>query len=139
MKKGQFISPPDMVHAVDKARSLGASGVMVTERGVSFGYNNLVVDMRGLLQMRDFAPVCFDATHSVQYPGSAVGASGGDRRFVEPLARAATAAGIDALFVEVHSRPDSAPCDGPSQISWGTLDRLLVQVREIERALSRKI
>ena len=108
---------------------------MVTERGTSFGYNNLVVDMRSLVQMRKFAPVCFDATHAVQYPGDADGASGGDRRFVTPLARAAVATGIDALFVEVHPEPIAAPCDGPSQIDFATFDALLLQVRAVEDAL----
>jgi len=135
IKKGQFVAPQDIAHAVDKARKHGDGGVMLTERGTSFGYNNLVVDMRGLVQMREIAPVCFDATHSVQYPGAEGGASGGDRRFVAPLARAAVAVGIDALFVEAHPRPEQAPVDGPSQIDFIALDQLLAEVRSIDRSL----
>jgi 2-dehydro-3-deoxyphosphooctonate aldolase (KDO 8-P synthase) len=108
---------------------------MVTDRGTQFGYNNLVADLRGLCQMRAFAPVCFDATHAVQYPGSLGGSSGGDRQFVAPLARAAVATGIDALFIEVHPNPDAAPCDGPSQISSEDLDSLLAEVCAIDRIL----
>jgi len=135
IKKGQFVAPLDVRHAVDKVRAFGTGGVMVTERGASFGYNNLVADMRGLVQMREFAPVAFDATHAVQYPGSADGSSGGDRRFVAPLARAAVATGVDALFVEVHPDPERAPCDGPSQIDFAALDDLVGEVSAIERAL----
>ena len=135
IKKGQFLAPLDIKHAVSKIEANGVGGAMITERGSSFGYNNLVVDMRSLLQMREFAPVCFDATHAVQYPGAADGASGGDQRFVTPLARAAVATGIDALFVEAHPEPHSAPCDGPSQIDFATLDSLLLQTRAIEDAL----
>ena len=136
LKKGQFLAPRDAQHAVAKIEANGAGGALVTERGTSFGYNNLVVDMRSLVQMRKFAPVCFDATHAVQYPGDADGASGGDRRFVTPLARAAVATGIDALFVEVHPEPLAAPCDGPSQIDFATFDALLLQVRAVEDALN---
>ena len=96
---------------------------------------DLVVDMRGLVEMWSFAPVCFDATHAVQHPGAADGASGGDRRMVAPLARAAAAIGIDALFVEVHAEPDRAPVDGPSQITPDALDALLRDVRAIDAAL----
>ena len=109
--------------------------MFVTERGTSFGHNDLVVDFRGLVQMRSFAPVCFDATHSVQQPGAGGTASDGDRRIVAPLARAAVAVGIDALFVEVHPEPERAPCDGPSQIDFAALDALLAEVRAVERAL----
>ncbi len=136
LKKGQFMAPLDMRNAVEKARALGASGVFVTERGTTFGYNNLVADMRGLAQMRAFAPVCFDATHAVQHPGGAGDASAGDRTFVAPLARAAAAVGIDALFVEVHPDPDRAPCDGPSQIDFDALDRLVGEVVAVERLLA---
>jgi 2-dehydro-3-deoxyphosphooctonate aldolase (KDO 8-P synthase) len=135
LKKGQFMAPEDMRLAVDKARRFGSGGAFVTERGTAFGYHQLVVDLRGLLSMRGFAPVCFDATHAVQAPGAAGDASGGDRRFVGPLARAAIAVGVDALFVEAHADPDRAPCDGPSQIDLATLDRLLHEVRAIEAAL----
>jgi 2-dehydro-3-deoxyphosphooctonate aldolase (KDO 8-P synthase) len=122
---------------VEKARHFGAGGVLVTERGATFGYNNLVVDMRALVTLRAFAPVCFDATHSVQQPGAGGEASGGDRSMVAPLARAAVAVGIDALFVEMHPDPDRAPCDGPSQISPDALEALVADARAIERALRR--
>jgi 2-dehydro-3-deoxyphosphooctonate aldolase (KDO 8-P synthase) len=135
VKKGQFMAPRDMRHAVEKVRAGGAGGVFVTERGTSFGHNDLVVDFRGLVEMRGFAPVCFDATHSVQHPGGAGTASDGDRRMVAPLARAAVATGIDALFVEAHPAPDEAPCDGPSQIDFAALGELLAEVRLLERAL----
>ena len=134
-KKGQFIAPADMAHAVDKARAFGAKDVLVTERGTQFGHQNLVVDMRGLLEMRAFAPICFDATHSVQTPGTAGGASGGDRGMVAPLARAAAGLGIDALFVEVHPHPEAAPVDGPCQITPKALEILLEEVTTIDGAL----
>jgi 2-dehydro-3-deoxyphosphooctonate aldolase (KDO 8-P synthase) len=125
-----------MQRVADKALSFGAPGVLLTERGTSFGYNELVVDMRGLVQMRDFAPVCFDASHSVQHPGAGELASQGDRRFVAPLARAAAAIGIDALFVEVHAEPERAPCDGLCQIRQDELDRLVTEVCAIRAVLS---
>jgi 2-dehydro-3-deoxyphosphooctonate aldolase (KDO 8-P synthase) len=137
IKKGQFMSPLDMERAVEKARSFGAPGVLLTERGTTFGYNDLVVDMRGLASMRSFAPVCFDATHSVQHPGAGAEASSGDRRFVEPLARAAVALGVDALFIEVHADPESAPCDGDCQIRIPDLDRLLADACAIRAAVPR--
>jgi 2-dehydro-3-deoxyphosphooctonate aldolase (KDO 8-P synthase) len=135
IKKGQFVAPREMRLAVEKANACGASGVFVTERGATFGYNDLVVDMRALTVLRSFAPVCFDATHAVQHPGGGQDASAGDRRMVRPLARAAVATGIDALFVEVHPRPDRAPCDGPSQIDFDELERLLAEVKAIDTAL----
>jgi 2-dehydro-3-deoxyphosphooctonate aldolase (KDO 8-P synthase) len=137
-KKGQFVAPLDMRFAVEKARHFGASDVIVTERGYAFGHNDLVVDFRGMTQMRGFAPVCFDATHAAQHPGAGDGASDGDRRNVAPLARAAAAVGIDALFVEVHPEPERAPCDGPAQIDFAALDRLLADVVAVERALERR-
>ena len=136
LKKGQFMAPADMRNAVEKVRALGSGGVFVTERGTTFGYNNLVVDLRALPVMREFAPVCLDATHAVQHPGAAGESSHGDRRFVGPLARAAVAVGVDALFVEAHPEPDAAPCDGPSQIDFAALDRLLAQVVAVDRALA---
>jgi 2-dehydro-3-deoxyphosphooctonate aldolase (KDO 8-P synthase) len=136
-KKGQFMAPLDMRHAVDKARHYGAPDVFVTERGFAFGYNDLVVDFRGFAQLRSFAPVCFDATHAAQHPGAGDGASHGDRSNVSPLARAAVAAGVDALFLEVHPEPERAPCDGPSQVDFETLDRLLGEVAAIDQALRR--
>jgi 2-dehydro-3-deoxyphosphooctonate aldolase (KDO 8-P synthase) len=117
LKKGQFAAPWDMAHAVAKVRSAGSGGLLLTERGSSFGYNNLVVDMRSLPLMRELGcPVIFDATHSVQLPGGAGASSGGQRRFVPALARAAVAVGVDGLFMEVHPDPDRALCDGPN--SW---------------------
>ena len=136
LKRGPFIAPDDMRHAVEKARHVGAREVLVSERGSTFGYNDLVVDMRGLPAMRCFAPVCFDATHSAQRPGAAGGASGGDRTMVAPLARAAVATGVDALFVETHPEPDAAPCDGPCQLRIEDLDRLLADVCAIQDALA---
>ncbi len=135
IKKGQFMAPSDALLAVEKAVGFGAAGVMVTERGTSFGYHDLVVDLRGLLLIRDVAPVCLDATHAVQHPGAGQGVSSGDRRFVAPLARAAVAVGVDALFVETHPDPTRAPCDGPCQIQLSDLDRLIAEVCAIRRAL----
>jgi 2-dehydro-3-deoxyphosphooctonate aldolase (KDO 8-P synthase) len=135
IKKGQFVAPVDMANAVEKAQSFGAAGVLVTERGTTFGHNDLIVDMRGLVQMRRFAPVCMDATHAVQHPGAGDAASSGDRTFVAPLARAAVAVGIDALFIEVHNQPERAPCDGKCQIRIDELDRLLREVAAIQAAL----
>jgi len=135
IKKGQFMAPDDLVHAVEKARGFGALGVMVTERGTSFGYHDLVVDMRGLVTMREVAPVCLDATHAVQHPGAGERASSGDRRFVAPLARAAVALGVDALFIETHPDPDNAPCDGACQIRLPELDALLAEVVAIREVL----
>ena len=134
IKKGQFLAPADMRHVVAKARNTGNEQVMVTERGVSLGYNNLVVDMRSLVLMRDLGcPIIFDATHSVQLPGGEDGASGGERRFVAPLSRAAAAVGIDALFLEVYEDPDSAPCDGPNALSLDALPELISQVKKISQ------
>ncbi len=138
VKKAQFMAPDDVLLALDKARSFGAGGVMVTERGTSFGYHDLVVDMRGLVALRDSLPVCFDATHAVQHPGAGEGASSGDRRFVRPLARAAVALGIDALFVETHPDPDRAPCDGACQIRLEDLDALVDDVTAIWNALPQR-
>jgi len=117
VKKGQFLSPWEMKNVVDKARDTGNQQVMVCERGFSFGYNNLVVDMRGLAAMRDTGcPVVFDATHSVQLPGGQGTASGGQREYIPVLARAAVAAGVSGVFMETHPKPDEALCDGPN--SW---------------------
>ncbi len=134
IKKGQFLAPWDMKNAVEKALSAGNDRIIITERGVSFGYNNLVADMRALPIMRGLGyPVMFDATHSVQLPGAGGTASSGDRQFVPHLTRAAVAAGIDALFMEVHACPDKALCDGPNMLSLDELPALLKQVREIDR------
>jgi len=137
IKKGQFTAPADMAHAVDKAVSYGAAGVLLTERGTTFGYHDLVVDMRGLVAMREFAPVCLDATHSVQHPGGGTIASTGDHGYVAPLTRAAAALGVDALFIETHPEPESAPCDGACQILLEDLDRLLGEVCAIRHALAQ--
>ena len=135
IKKGQFVAPDDIHLAVKKVLAPeNSAGVMVTERGTSFGHNDLVVDMRGLLTMREFAPLCFDATHAAQYPGAGDNASSGDRRFVAPLARAAAAVGIDALFLEVHPDPDNAPCDARCQLDFESLDQLLEEVVAIDTA-----
>lgn len=132
IKKGQFLAPWDMAHAIEKVASTGNKKIMVTERGASFGYNNLVVDMRSLAIMRGFGyPVIFDATHSVQLPGGAGGASGGQREFVAPLARAAAATGIDGIFLETHPDPDHALCDGPNMVPLAELRGLLEQVLAI--------
>jgi 2-dehydro-3-deoxyphosphooctonate aldolase (KDO 8-P synthase) len=136
IKKGQFMAPAEVALAVEKAESFGAGNVMVTERGTSFGYNDLVVDMRGLVTMRRYAAVCLDATHAVQQPGAGDRSSSGDRNFVAPLARAAIAVGIDALFVETHSDPSAAPCDGACQIRPEDLDRLLDEVCAIRAAVA---
>ena len=136
VKKGQFVSPWDMKYAVEKVKGAGNNRILLTERGASFGYNNLVVDMRSFPVMRSLdCPVVFDATHSVQLPGGAGGSSGGQREFIPPLARAAVATGIDGLFMEVHPDPDSAKCDGPN--SW-PLDRaewLLKQLLAVRNAV----
>jgi 2-dehydro-3-deoxyphosphooctonate aldolase (KDO 8-P synthase) len=137
LKKGQFVAPEDMAHSVAKATGCGNPNVLVTERGASFGYHNLVVDMRGFLQMRERGlTVCFDATHSVQLPSAAEGQSGGERAFVPLLARAAAAAGIHALFTEVHRDPDQALCDGPCSLSFELFERTLKEVLAIRRALA---
>jgi 2-dehydro-3-deoxyphosphooctonate aldolase (KDO 8-P synthase) len=131
LKKGQFMAPREVAHAVEKARSFGAENVMVTERGTTFGYHDLVVDFRGFAEIRRHAPLCFDATHAVQRPGAGDLASRGDRRNVAPLVRAAVAVGIEALFIEVHPEPDRAPCDGPCQLRIEDVDGLLPEVQAI--------
>ena len=135
VKKGQFLSPPEMGNVVAKLEAAGCDRILLTERGTTFGYNDLVVDFRGLPQLRALGyPVVFDATHSVQQPGGLGGASGGQREYVLPLARAAAAVGIDALFVEVHEDPDSAPSDGPNMITPDMFDRLLAEVLAVREA-----
>ncbi len=137
VKKGQFVSPWDMANVVNKLRESGSDKVMLVERGASFGYNNLVVDMRSLPVMRELGcPVVFDATHSVQLPGGAGGSSGGQREFIAPLTRAAIAAGIDGLFMEVHPDPDKALCDGPNSIPLDQVEELLTQLIRIREAVS---
>lgn len=139
IKKGQFLAPLDMGPLIKKAESVGNKSILITERGVCFGYNNLVSDLRSLGIMRQFGyPVIYDATHSVQLPGGRRGMSGGQREFVEGLSRAAVGFGCDGLFLEVHPEPDKACCDGPNMIDLKSLERLLRQVRSIERALRDK-
>lgn len=133
VKKGQFLAPWDIRNVVDKIRSTGNEQILVTERGVSFGYNNLVSDMRSLVVMRELGyPVVFDATHSLQLPGGLGSTSGGQRQFIAPLARAGVAVGIDALFMEVHEDPDRALSDGPNSLPLQELEALLRSVREID-------
>ena len=125
IKKGQFVSPSDILHAVDKVASTGNNKVVLTERGSSFGYNNLVVDMRGLKIMRDAGwPVCFDATHSVQLPGASGNSSGGQPQFIGTLSRAAVAAGVDCVFMEVHEAPERAKSDGANALRLDLLAAL---------------
>ncbi len=132
IKKGQFMAPEDMQGAVNKVMSTGNEQVMVTERGSSFGYHNLVVDMRSLAVMRTIGiPVVFDATHSVQLPGGLGSCSGGQREFIRPLARAAAAVGIDVLFAEVHPDPDKALSDGPNSLNFADLATVLRETKEI--------
>lgn len=132
IKKGQFVAPHDMRHAADKVASTGNNRILLTERGTTFGYNNLVVDMRALAIMRTFGyPVVFDATHSVQLPGAAGGVSGGQPQFIEVLARAAVAAGVDGLFVEVHEAPERALSDGANALRLHGLAALLEKLRAI--------
>jgi 2-dehydro-3-deoxyphosphooctonate aldolase (KDO 8-P synthase) len=130
VKKGQFLAPEDMQYAAEKVRSTGNPNVLLTERGTTFGYHNLVVDMRGLAQMRQYAPVVFDVTHSVQRPGAAGGSSGGNREFAAYLARAAGAAGVDGFFIETHPNPAQALSDGPNMIPLAQLPAFLQMARE---------
>jgi 2-dehydro-3-deoxyphosphooctonate aldolase (KDO 8-P synthase) len=142
VKKGQFLAPWDMANVVAKLHAEGNHQVLLTERGSTFGYNNLVVDMRSLHLMREHGLVVFDATHSVQLPGGAGDCSGGDRRFVETLARAAVAAGVDGVFLEVHHDPDQAPCDGPNSLPIADMDALLevlLKVHEAIKPSARKV
>jgi 2-dehydro-3-deoxyphosphooctonate aldolase (KDO 8-P synthase) len=135
LKKGQFMSPWEMGNAVEKVTSTGNSAVLVTERGTTFGYNNLVVDFRGLPVIREgICPVIFDATHSVQLPGGAGTVSSGERRFVPPLARAAVAAGVDGVFLEVHPDPDRALSDGPNSLPLDDVEPLLRTLLAIREA-----
>jgi 2-dehydro-3-deoxyphosphooctonate aldolase (KDO 8-P synthase) len=132
IKKGQFVAPHDMRHAAEKVASTGNDRIILTERGTTFGYNNLVVDMRGLASMREMGwPVVFDATHSVQLPGAGGAASGGQPQFIAPLARAAVAAGVDGLFVEVHDAPERALSDGANALRLELLVPLIRKLRAI--------
>src|SRR5262249_55599940 len=132
IKKGQFLAPEDARNIVEKARSAGNERVMITERGVSFGYNNLVVDMRSFPIMRGFGvPVVFDVTHSLQLPGGKGDATGGLPQYIEPLARAGVACGVDAVFMEVHEAPERAPSDGPNMLPLERMGPLLESLRDI--------
>ena len=133
IKKGQFLAPWEMKHVIDKAKATGNQNIMACERGASFGYNNLVTDMRSLAIMRSFGyPVVFDATHSVQLPGGAGATSSGQREFVPYLTRAAVATGIDMLFMEVHDNPAEALSDGPNMLYLDQLEALLKDVQAID-------
>jgi 2-dehydro-3-deoxyphosphooctonate aldolase (KDO 8-P synthase) len=133
VKKGQFLAPWDMRNVLDKILSTGNDQVVLTERGASFGYNNLVSDMRSLVVMRELGyPVMFDATHSLQLPGGLGNASGGDRKFIPALARAGVAAGVDALFMEVHENPDQAMSDGPNSLKLEDFEGLLKIVKRLD-------
>ena len=135
IKKGQFMAPWDMRNAVEKVFSAGNESVLVTERGTTFGYNNLVVDFRGLPAIREsICPVIFDATHSVQLPGGAGNVSSGERKYVAPLARAAVAAGVDGLFLEIHPDPDRALSDGPNSLPLADVEPLLRALLAIRAA-----
>lgn len=139
IKKGQFLAPEDMGRSVDKALSAGNENIILTERGTSFGYHDLVVDFRGLPVMRSLGyPVVFDATHSVQKPSGRGGVSGGDRAMARVLARAAVAVGVDGVFMEVHPEPDSALCDGPNSIALSDVEGILTELLEVAAASPRE-
>jgi len=139
IKKGQFLSPQDARNIVEKARAAGNERVMLTERGVSFGYNNLVVDMRSFPIMSEFeVPVVFDVTHSLQLPGGLGNATGGLSQYIEPLARAGVACGVDAVFMEVHEAPERAPSDGPNMLPLARMGKLLDSLREIHALVYQK-
>jgi len=137
IKKGQFMAPWDIKFAIEKAVAAGNGSIVITERGASFGYNNLVSDMRSLAVLGEMGyPVVFDATHSVQLPGGMGKSSGGESRFIPVLARSAVAAGCDGIFLEVHEKPACAMCDGPNSVALNDLEELLVVVKDIHEAVS---
>jgi 2-dehydro-3-deoxyphosphooctonate aldolase (KDO 8-P synthase) len=137
IKKGQFLAPDDMKHAIEKVESTGNKKILLTERGSSFGYHNLVVDMRSLVIMKEFGyPVVMDATHSVQLPGSG-GKTGGQPKFIKPIAKAAAAVGIDALFLEVHPDPANALSDSESQLPLSELENLLIEIQQIDTLVKK--
>ncbi len=136
IKKGQFLAPWDMQHVLEKAQATGNTQIMLCERGASFGYNNLVSDMRSLLVMREFgAPLVYDATHSVQQPGGLGGATGGNREYVPGLSRAAVATGVAAVFMEVHPDPDQAKSDGPNSLALADLEGVLTTLKQIDEVV----
>ena len=137
VKKGQFLAPEDARNIVDKARAAGCERLMLTERGVSFGYNNLVVDMRSFPIMSGFGvPIVFDVTHSLQLPGGLGNATGGLSQYIEPIARAGVACGVDAVFMEVHDAPERAPSDGPNMLPLARMGALLDSLRDIHQLVS---
>ncbi len=136
IKKGQFLAPWDMKHVLEKAQATGNDNIMLCERGASFGYNNLVSDMRSLLVMREFgAPLVYDATHSVQQPGGLGGATGGNREYVPGLSRAAVATGVAAVFMEVHPDPDNAKSDGPNSLALADLENVLTTLKRLDEVV----
>ena len=140
IKKGQFLAPLDARNIVDKARAAGCDKLMLTERGVSFGYNNLVVDMRSFAIMSDFGvPIVFDVTHSLQLPGGLGHATGGQSEYIEPLARAGVACGVDAVFMEVHECPERAPSDGPNALPLERMQDLLFMLRDIHQLVNKPV
>src|SRR6187399_1323529 len=139
VKKGQFLAPWDAKNIVDKLRESGCEKILLTERGASFGYNNLVVDLRSFPIMRSFGvPVVFDVTHSLQLPGGLGHATGGQSEYIEPLARAGVACGVDAVFMEVHERPEKALSDGPNALPLNRLEPLLLMLRDIHKLVSNQ-
>lgn len=139
VKKGQFLAPWDVKNIIEKIKRAGNKNIIITERGVSFGYNNLVSDLRALAIIRDFGyPLIYDATHSVQLPGAGATCSSGERQFVAGLSRAAVAFGCDGLFLEVHQNPDKALCDGPNTIDLKTLEALLKKIKEIDKIIQNE-
>ncbi|HNY72149.1 MAG TPA: 3-deoxy-8-phosphooctulonate synthase [Syntrophales bacterium] len=140
VKKGQFLAPWDMKNVIEKVEAAGNENLLITERGTSFGYNNLVTDMRSLPILRNFGyPVIFDATHSVQLPGGMGTSSGGQREMIPFLARAAVAAGVDGIFFEVHPEPETARCDGPNSLHLAELEELLAALVKIDRLVKSSI
>jgi 2-dehydro-3-deoxyphosphooctonate aldolase (KDO 8-P synthase) len=140
IKKGQFMSPEDMKYSAEKISSCGNKQILLTERGASFGYNNLVVDMRSLVIMKKFGyPVVFDATHSVQMPSAVQGVSGGNPEFIAPLARAAVAVGVDGLFIETHPNPSKALSDGSNMLNLNVMKNLLVSLLKINSSVKKKL
>lgn len=139
IKKGQFIAPWDMRNIIDKFISTGNNNVLITERGTSYGYNNLVVDFRGIPIMRSFGyPVIFDVTHSLQLPGGLGSCSGGQREFAEPLAKAAVAVGVDGLFMEVHPEPEKSLCDGPNMIKLDEIEELITKLKAVNTVINQR-
>jgi 2-dehydro-3-deoxyphosphooctonate aldolase (KDO 8-P synthase) len=139
VKKGQFLSPQDALNIVEKARAAGCERLLLTERGFTFGYNNLVVDMRSFPIMRSFgAPVVFDVTHSLQLPGGLGSATGGQSEYIEPLARAGVACGVDAVFMEVHEAPERALSDGPNALPLARMAALLATLRDLHELVKRE-